>query len=219
VKKLSTRLYERLTPEERFKLALEAMARDDEQEMRRLAESYPKKTYTMRDADFIDLLEASRYLAFGFSLLWLDAYSRYLVLEAAAKAYFDALSFFTWGYVLGANNAWRRAGKEGVLFDVEGREPTDAELREIGLAVAIENFPKEAEKILRAKAASLRALWQGFAAFCREKSLDPEVMLNWWPPVLDQMRRERELLEAPAPAEEAEAAREAFAAVWERVAG
>jgi hypothetical protein len=44
-------------------------------------------------------------------------------------------------------------------------------------------------------------------------------MLNWWPPVLDQMRRERELLEAPAPAEEAEAAREAFAAVWERVAG
>lgn len=219
MKKLSTRLYERLTSEERFRLALEAMARDDQEEMRRLAESCPKKTYGIRDPAFTDLIDASRHLAFGFFLLWLDAYSRYLVLEAAAEAYFDALSFFAWGYVLGANNAWRRAGRKGVLFDVEGREPTDGELREIGFVVAIDNFPKEAEKILRQKAASLRALWKGFAAFCREKSLDPEVMLSWWPPMLDQVRREREWLEAPAPAEEAEAAREAFAAVWEMVAG
>lgn len=219
MKRLNTRLYERLTPEERFRLALEAMARDDEQEMRRLAESCPKKTYAIRDPAFTDLVDASRYLAFGFSLLWLDAYRLYLVLQAAAEAYFDALSLFTWGYVLGANNAWKRAGKESVLFDVEGREPTDAELREVGLAAAIEGFPKGAEKILREKAASLRALWQGFAAFCREMSLDPEAMLSWWPPVLDQVRRERKWLEAPAPAEEVEAAREAFAAVWERVAG
>lgn len=220
MKKLSTRLYERLTPEERFRLALEAMARDDEQEMRRLAESCPKKTYTMRDADFIDLLEASRYLALGFSLLWLDAYRRYLALEAAAKAYFDALSFFTWGYVLGANNAWKRAGRKGVLFDVEGREPTDEELREIGLAAAIDGFPEEAAKVLREKANELKILWQGFAAFCADRGLNPEKLLQaWWPPVLDQVRGKRELLEAPVPTEEVEATREAFAAVWERVAG
>lgn len=219
MKRLSTRLYERLTPWERFLLTLESMARDDEQEMRRLAESCPKKIYTIRDPEFTDLIDASRYLAFGFSLLWIDAYRRYLALEAAAKAYLDTLSFFVWGYVLGANNAWKRAGKEGVLFDVEGREPTNAELREIGLAAAIDGFQEEAAKVLREKANELKILWQGFAAFCREKNLDPETMLAWWPPVLEQVRRERKLLEAPAPAEEVEEMWEAFAVVWERMAG
>lgn len=44
-------------------------------------------------------------------------------------------------------------------------------------------------------------------------------MLTWWPPVLDQVRRERKLLEASAPAEEVEEMREAFAVVWDRVTG
>jgi len=47
------RLYDRLTAQERVRLVLEAMAREDHEEMKRLAEACPRKTYTMADADYI----------------------------------------------------------------------------------------------------------------------------------------------------------------------
>ena len=43
------KLYGRLTPEERFKLDMEAMARGDEEESRRLVETCPRRSYVMND--------------------------------------------------------------------------------------------------------------------------------------------------------------------------
>jgi hypothetical protein len=46
------KLYDRLTPEERFKLDVEAMARGDTEESRRLVDTCPRRTYTMNEPRF-----------------------------------------------------------------------------------------------------------------------------------------------------------------------
>ena len=218
MKGLSTKFYERLTPWERFKLVLEAKARGDEEEVCRLAETCPKKTYSMRDAGFVDLVEASRMLTWGFLILWLHAKTFYLAVEAAARAYMDSLSFFVEGYVQGANSMWKRAGKDGVPFDVEGREPTPEELKDICMAAAVNGFPEQIAEVLRSKADELRALWQGFAAFCENEGLDPEILLlTWWPPLLEEVRQKRELLSVPA--ESAKEAFEYFSFLWSKAVG
>ena len=48
------KLYDRFTPEERFRLDLEAMTRGDEEESRRLVDSCPRKSYTMTGIAFTD---------------------------------------------------------------------------------------------------------------------------------------------------------------------
>jgi hypothetical protein len=50
----AARLYDHFTPPERLTLVLEALARGDEGEVRRLASSCPRKTYTAPDAEFGD---------------------------------------------------------------------------------------------------------------------------------------------------------------------
>jgi hypothetical protein len=46
------KLYDRLTPQERFTLDVEAMARGDEEESRRLVDACPRRNYRMSDLAF-----------------------------------------------------------------------------------------------------------------------------------------------------------------------
>ena len=46
-------LYGRLTPEERFRLDVEATVRGDERESQKLVETCPRKTYTAVDYGFL----------------------------------------------------------------------------------------------------------------------------------------------------------------------
>ena len=57
-----THLYDRLTVPERFRLMLDARARDDEAEIRRLEASCPRKPYMMVDAEYASLHTASRLI-------------------------------------------------------------------------------------------------------------------------------------------------------------
>ena len=54
------KLYDRLTPEERFNLLIEAVARGDEVECRNLVESCPRLTYEMNDMAYEDLVRRTR---------------------------------------------------------------------------------------------------------------------------------------------------------------
>lgn len=173
-------LYDYLTPWERFRLTLEALARDDREELERLGGTCPQGTYRLRDPAFTSLVEASRWAAFAFALAWAEAWANYRIAWVTVEAF--------------------RAATEA--FAGTAQDP-----------------PANLAELLGRREGELRLLWQGFAAFCNDRGLDPEAVLAWWPPVLDRVRREREWLQAPAPAEEVEAAREVFAAVWERVAG
>jgi hypothetical protein len=47
------RLYDRLSPEERFRLDVLAMARGDEEESERLTATCPCRDYTMNDWGFV----------------------------------------------------------------------------------------------------------------------------------------------------------------------
>jgi hypothetical protein len=56
------KLYDRLAPEERFRLDVEATARGDEEESRRLTEGCPRHSYTLNDIGFSWRWEAARTL-------------------------------------------------------------------------------------------------------------------------------------------------------------
>lgn len=56
-------VYETLTPKERMIASIEAMARGDEAERKRLVQTCAKKSYTMTDAAYTDKIEAQTGLA------------------------------------------------------------------------------------------------------------------------------------------------------------
>src|SRR5215208_8518731 len=56
-------LYDRLTPEESFRLDVLALARGDEEESKRLTATCPRRDYTMNDWGFVGRWEAARELA------------------------------------------------------------------------------------------------------------------------------------------------------------
>jgi hypothetical protein len=60
--------YASLAPEERFRAALEAAARDDFDERESLVATCPEKTYRMPDAAFLDRIDASRDLALAVAV-------------------------------------------------------------------------------------------------------------------------------------------------------
>jgi hypothetical protein len=53
------KFYDRLTPEERFRLYIEAIARGDEEEWRNLEKSCPRLVYEMNDRAYEDRVRAS----------------------------------------------------------------------------------------------------------------------------------------------------------------
>ena len=61
-------VYESLTPAQRVIASIEALARGDEEEKRRLVTSCPKKTYTMTDAAYSDKMEALLDMAMAVEL-------------------------------------------------------------------------------------------------------------------------------------------------------
>jgi hypothetical protein len=64
------RHYPDLTPDERFHLALAAIANGDEAERERLRLTCPRYTYTMNDADFADRIVASHTVCLFFAAWW-----------------------------------------------------------------------------------------------------------------------------------------------------
>ena len=72
--------YPELLPYERFKLVLDAMSRDDIEEMNRLTDTCREKSYYMKDAAVTDLIFASREAVMLFTILWLECMQRLLTI-------------------------------------------------------------------------------------------------------------------------------------------
>jgi hypothetical protein len=92
-----------LGPEERFRVALAALARDDEDEVRRLFESCPTRLYREPDAAFMNRWEAWRVFAVGVTWLGYGLRSRAACAEAlracaesAAGSAADAAAYAAW---------------------------------------------------------------------------------------------------------------------------
>jgi hypothetical protein len=115
------RLYDRFTPEERFRLDVLALARGDEEESERLIRTCPRRGYTMNDWAFVGRWEAARELAM---LAYMDVVRRLdkIKMIGAFRGMFPYLSTILqddvhWayfdGHMAGSRHAWNSSGKAG----------------------------------------------------------------------------------------------------------
>jgi hypothetical protein len=195
------KLYDRLTPEERFSLDVEAMARGDEEESRRLVDTCPRHNYTMTDLAFsgrwMTTLEMVLALCVELTqhmsrLTMLDAirevlpYARVVYRNEGERAYLE-------GHEAGSRYAWGRAGMSG---DPPGWEPLEDDLEESevedcdpalegdldALTTRLEEvdiMPEILGRVERKTTRQAWTLWEAFAGFV-ETSLEvaPEKLIK-----------------------------------------
>lgn len=186
------RFYDRLTPRERFELVLDAMARGDTDEVHRLAESCPRKTYLMGDMQYNALLDASRRAAIIFTNVWLESLRRYCEAKTKLDGYARATSCFVGGFVHGVNRAWKAAGKKG---GIDERKPLREVAEELGMIPAIDRVPDELETGYRAAAGQLKGVYQGLLRFCQAIGIEPEKLLAWYKLALAEIESLRDVLD------------------------
>jgi hypothetical protein len=190
------RLYDRLTPEERFRLKVLAMARGDEEESERLTTTCPRRDYTMYDWEFAGRWEAARELAM---FAYVDVVRRLdkIKMIGAFRSLFPYLSniwqddvhgaYFD-GHMAGSRHAWNESGKEGEPpgweTDEEKAErnadPTiDEDLQKWtgeGKYARLEGKLEEMERELVREALTV---WLGFARICKQEiGLEAEKLLE-----------------------------------------
>jgi hypothetical protein len=149
------RLYDRLEPEERFRLDVLAMARGDEEESERLTRTCPRFGYTMNDRAFTGRwtgtyeLTLRVYIALNNTiakLQMIDAfrtlipYSRTLTHNVAFDAYFDghrAGSYHTWNHagMAGAPPAWPGEAEDQESEDEEEDPAIERDMSELDAKV------------------------------------------------------------------------------------
>jgi hypothetical protein len=113
-------LYDRFMPEERFRLHVEARARGDERESRRLVVRCPRRTYVMNDWAFSNRWQTAMKLTdavcFDLSqhlseLRTIDAL-REILPHVRTPYRIEAEDAYLSGHEAGSRYAWRRAGME-----------------------------------------------------------------------------------------------------------
>ena len=214
------KLYDRLTPEERFRLDVEAMARGDAQESELLTSTCPRHTYTMTDvgysgrwdgaieltmATLMDLRQSTAKLRM---LRMVDAlraavlpYAEQLVQNSAAEAYFEAS---------GAEDDSSEARADEDLEKIEARIKEDGRF-----------IPELLERLERELATEGLAVWEAFSLFCEEDmGISPEKLLRaTFPPALEDVGWFRQLcerLQLEAEAAAVEEYREYMRSHWRR---
>jgi hypothetical protein len=183
------RYYDRLMPEERFRLDVLAMARGDAAESERLVNSCPKLSYRMNDRTFsgrwtsaMDItlrtyISLEKQLS---NLQIIDAF-RQLVPYAQALSRSVATESYFVGHHHGSLRAWAEAGEVGrpptwPELDAEKPESADEDpavgrdmedldwkLNKYG-----ELLPETMDRMERELAGDALTLWSGFAVFCAE---------------------------------------------------
>jgi len=191
--KTLAKYYDRLTGDERFRLSLEANARDDTRELKRLQDSCPLKDYSGMDREYTRRWNGSIALVNRFVTLWLTALMKYEVARLNLAWARDAMNVFDQGYVGGANAAWREAERGGsylTLEDVRTHDGRDArERRSSG----------RLEAIYGQRAAELKGAYVGFMRFCERANLTPDTLLIWFTSARDQIDALRAFLDSDAP--------------------
>ena len=188
------KLYDRLTPEERFRLDVLATARGDERESRKLAESCPRRSYTMNDARFSRRWDASRELTMVVLLDLNQHLSKLRMINAlrsvlpysTALAQEEAYLAYSDGHKAGSRHAWKKAGMKGEPPGWEEAEESaepamEEDLRAIEARVELSAkfIPELLGRLERKVAGEAVVVWEAFARFCEEEvGLEPEKVLG-----------------------------------------
>src|SRR5215212_4174591 len=185
-KKGLERLYDRLTPEERFRLDVLALARGDEEESERLTATCPRRGYTMYDWGFVGRWETARELAM---LAYVDVVRRLdkIRVIAAFRGLFPYLStiwqddvheaYFD-GHMAVSRHAWNRSGKTGEPPGWEAEEeeaernadPTiDEDLQKWTGEGTYARLAGKLEEMERELVGEALTAWLGFARYCEQE--------------------------------------------------
>ena len=237
------KLYDRLDPDERFRLGLKAAARGDKEDMKRLRDTCPRETYTANDTAFTNRISGSQAMTMRLFELLAPRLTKLRTLTAFREALpytFDncineARLAYLRGHEKGASRAWEAAGKNGnspirlwkeaaqednVLMEAELEDlhTIEGHLRE-KLAFSLLDELEERER--RTVRVAL-TVWRAFAKVCNEHlQLEPETLLGaWCKPLLPEIE---ELETLPDPPEVdpkiLQEYEEAFKQVWEDMTG
>ena len=190
------RLYDRLTPEERFRLDVSARARGDEDESERLTATCPRRGYTMNDWGFVGRWEAARDLSM---FAYVDVVRRVdkVKMIGAFRSLFPNMSTIWqddvhWAYFdghrAGSRHAWNRSGKAGEPPGWEADEeeaernadPTiDEDLRKLTGEGRYARLAGKLEEMERELVGEALTAWSGFAHFCEQEiGLEAEKLLE-----------------------------------------
>jgi len=206
------RLYHRLSPEERFRLKVLALARGDEEESERLTATCPRRDYTMYDWGFIGRWEAARELAL---LAYVDVVRRLdkITMIGAFRSLFPYLStiwqddvhgaYFD-GHMAGSRHAWKRSGKTGEPPGWEADEEEaerntdpiiDKDLQKLTGDGRYARLGGKLEEMERELVREALTAWLGFTRFCeQEMGLEAEKLLEALArPFADRVRELEEL--------------------------
>jgi len=184
------KFYDRLTPEERFRLLIEALVRGDEGEWRYLEKSCPKRIYEMSDVAYWHRVEASEEITLTVcldlaprlaKLKMLMAFNEALPLlqnnciDEAHIAYFR-------GYVAGLKRIQRSANPEDDPQDLESPE-IEHGLSEItsNLAEGWREFTYLLEASQQDVLKEVMGMWEAFSSFSRaELGIESEKLIKVW---------------------------------------
>jgi hypothetical protein len=190
--------YPALTADERFRLALAALARGDDDDLAVLRMTCPMKTYDATDEAFQGQWEGSARVVHHFRTCWLISLLRLREAEVALVRAQTALDYFSEGYTHGANAAWAEAGNDEAYLHAEdfkryGRRPKAGEK------------PHEWEHAYLWQCCELKTVWAGFERFCTAVGFTPETLLGWWSAAGEYIERGRWALDSELPIDEAAA--------------
>jgi len=217
------KLYDRLTPEERFKLDVLAMALGDAEESELLTNTCSKRDYVMNDWGFVGRWEAARELAMLTYMDLAKCLDKIQMIEAfrVTLPYFRTLwendTFWAYfdGHEAGSRHAWRTAGKEG---DPPGYEE---DVRKWAGKVAEVDKPITGalDRVEREMARQGLSVWSAFVGFCEEEmALDASELLSALAlPIAERAQTLEELaarLEVEPDAEDVEGYREIMGQAW-----
>ena len=232
------KLYDRLTPEERFRLDVLAMARGDAEESELLTNTCPKRDYVMNDWGFVGRWEAARVLAMLAYMDLAKCLDKIQMIEAFRVAFpylrtvWEDDTFWAYfdGHEAASRHAWRKAGKEG---DPPGYEEDEDERVEGMDRAPEEDVRKWATKVAEVEKPITGALdrleremarqglsvWSAFVGFCEEEmALDASKLLSALAlPIAERTRALEELaarLEVEPDAEDVEGYREIMDQAW-----
>ena len=231
------KLYDRFTPDERFRLDLEAMSRGDEEESRRLVDSCPRKSYTMTDLAFTDRWLASEVITLTMCIDLAQHLSKLRMVIAFREALpltynaceKQAILAYLDGYEAGARRAWEDAGIEGAPpRSRNGDEEEEDPALEKALDAISDRIQGMSARFMGLLEADLerhfveeaKTIWEAFGLFCREElEVEPEKLAAvWMGPALDEIKEHEETLEsAEADAERVEEYRQVLLGAWKKL--
>ncbi len=199
-------LYDQLTPEERFKLDVEAMARGDTEESARLVHTCPTRNYQMNEIGFTDRWQAALQIT---TMICMDVdkhLSKVQMVEAfrvllpylRAVMENDGHEAYHAGHERGARFAWEKAGKEGDppgygpdLKKSEREADPDIEAGAEDVSVRAEAAEEAVKRMIDKLKGELArdgySAWSAYLTFCEDDmGVEPHKMLLAYNPQVAQ---------------------------------